>query len=174
MAKKEGKLKVGEIKNKIAEENVQEINEPKVEVAVEENPATENPVADKPATEKPEKVIIKPQPTQDAMDNRKIAWLAYLLFFIPLLINKNSEFVRHNANEGLEINIFDAVGLILLLVGVCVKTTNASIHLMLIIFTIIGLGLLVLTIITKIYMIVVSCQGKKVNTPWMWDIKIIK
>ena len=42
------------------------------------------------------------------------------------------------------------------------------------IFVIIGAGLLVLTIITKIYMIVATLQGKETSTPWMWNIRIIK
>ncbi len=114
------------------------------------------------------------KPTEDALQTRKFAWLAYILFFIPLLINRNSEFVRHNANEGLEINIIDVVGLVFLFVGIFVKTTATVSHLLTIICFIIGICLLVLTTITKIYMIVVSSMGKKVTTPWLAKIKIIK
>ena len=96
------------------------------------------------------------------------------MFFIPLLINSKSAFVRHHANEGLEINIFDVIGLTLLLVGALVESTNSAVHGLMIIFVLIGTGLLVLTLITKIYMIVTTLQGKETNTPWMWDIKIIK
>lgn len=124
----------------------------------------------------PNKVRIKPkfEPTEDAKQTKNIAWLAYLLFFIPLLINSKSPFVRHHANEGLEINIFDVLGLTLLLVGALVDTTNSAVNGLLLIFVLIGTGLLVLTTITKIYMIVTTLQCKKTNTPWMWNLTIIK
>lgn len=166
MAKDKKEVVVEEKQQKIAEQ-------PEVVKAetTENAAATENT-----ETAKTEKVVIKAryEVTEDAKQTKNIAWLAYLLFFIPLLINKDSAFVRHNANEGLEINIFDAVAIILLCVGTCVRTTNAAVHMLLIIFTIIGLGLLVLTLITKIYMIVVTLKGRKVDTPWMWNIRIIK
>ena len=135
------------------------------------------PVAEPKAEAKEiEKVGDKPKfvPSDDAVANKNFAWLAYILFFIPLLINSQSSFVRHHANEGLEINIFDFVGLTLLLVGSLVNSTVAAVHFLMLIFVIIGAGLLVLTIITKIYMIVATLQGKETSTPWMWNIRIIK
>ena len=166
MAKEKKQTVVEEKQQKIAE-----TEEVKVQAETTENANVENNEPDK-----KEKVVIKAkyEVTEDAKQTKNIAWLAYLLFFIPLLINKDSAFVRHNANEGLEINIFDAIGIVLLCVGTCVRTTNAAAHMLLIIFTIVGLGLLVLTLITKIYMIVVTLKGKKVDTPWMWNIRIIK
>ena len=113
-------------------------------------------------------------PSQDAVENKKYAWWAYILFFIPLLMNAQSPFVRHHANEGLEINIFDAVGLILVLIGALAKPAVASWHALLIIFVLLGSGLLILTTITKIYMIYSTLKGKETTTPWMWDLRIIK
>lgn len=123
---------------------------------------------DKKTTKKPLKI------SKDAQENKNIAWLAYILFFIPLLINNKSAFVRHHANEGLEINIFDGLAVILLLIGGLVKTSVAWVQLLMIIFSIIGLILLVLTTVTKVYMIVSTLAGKEVSTPWMWNVKIIK
>ena len=114
------------------------------------------------------------QPSEDAMQNKNIAWLAYLLFFIPLCINSKSAFVRHHANEGLEINIIDVIGLTLLIVGAVVNSANEAVHTLMLIFVLVGIGLLVLTLVTKIYMIVSSLKGKEVSTPWMWDLRIIK
>lgn len=155
---------------KIVEEKTQKIAEPQ--------PKTEPQVTTEVKVEeaKKETVVIKQhhEITEDARQTMHFAWLAYFLFFIPLLINKNSAFVRHNANEGLEINVFDAIGIILACVGTCVETTNSATHLFLIICTLVGMGLLVLTMVTKIYMMVVSSKGKKVDTPWMWNLKIIK
>lgn len=151
-------VEVGKVQQKIAEEQ-------KVETTPEVK-----------AEPKMEKIGEKPKfvPTEDAVQNKNIAWLAYLLFFIPMLINSKSPFVRHHANEGLEINIFDFIGLTLLLVGSLVNSTVAAVHALMIIFVIVGAGLLVLTLVTKIYMIIATLQGKETNTPWMWNLKIIK
>ena len=111
---------------------------------------------------------------EDIADAKRYAWLSYILFFIPMLINANSPFVRHHANEGLEINIFDAVGLILVLIGALAKPAVASWHALLIIFVLLGSGILILTTITKIYMIYSTLKGKETTTPWMWDLRIIK
>ena len=137
--------------------------------------ATEENVENKPASSQT-KVRLKPKfvPSEDAKQTKNYAWLAYILFFIPLLINSKSAFVRHHANEGLEINIFDLLGTVLLLVGALVETTNNAVNALLLIFVLVGSGLLVLTIITKIYMIVTTLQGKESNTPWMWNLRIIK
>ncbi len=150
-------VEVGEVKQKVAEPTEVKATEANAEPKYER-------IGDKP----------KFVASEDAMQNKNIAWLAYLLFFIPLLINSKSPFVRHHANEGLEVNVFDVIGLTLLLVGSLVNTTVATVHALMIIFVIVGAGLLVLTLITKIYMIVTTLQGKESNTPWMWNLKIIK
>ena len=122
-------------------------------------------------------VTLKPKKspiTEDSMATKKYAWLAYILFFIPLLINSKSAFVRHNANEGLEINIFDAVGLTLLLCGTLIETADVTAQSLLAICSIIGICLLALTTLTKVYMIVYSAMGRQMSTPWMWNLRIIK
>lgn len=122
------------------------------------------------------KVLLKPKfkPTQDAIQNKNIAWLAYILFFIPLLINRKSPFIRHHANEGLEINIFDTIGITLLLIGTLINKPSIALHGVLIICVLIGSGLLVLTTITKIYMVTTTLKGKTTNAPWTWKLRIIK
>ena len=141
----------------------------------EENKTTiEKPTETQPtmvAEKKPEK---QPKLSKDVKENKNIAWLAYLLFFIPLLINKTSPFVRHHANEGLEINIVDFVAAVLLILGATLPTAVAWVGLLTIIFSVIGVVLLVLTTVTKVYMIVSTLHGKAVSTPWMWDLRIIK
>ena len=158
---------------------MEENKKPTPEMQSEESKTTIEPsVNSKPTLveEKPSKPTSKraSKLSADVQETRKYAWLAYILFFIPLLINKNSQFVRHNANEGLEINIFDAIAAVLLIVGAVVTTSIAWIQLLMIIFTVIGFGLLVLTITTKVYMIIASAHGKTVSTPWMWNLRIIK
>ena len=105
----------------------------------------------------------------DAKKARSYAWLAYILFFIPLFINRKNSFVKFHANEGLEINIIDIIGLVLILVGSLVKPTS----IITILLVIIGCGLLTLTLITKIIMIIHSIRGKRKQTPWFFNITII-
>jgi hypothetical protein len=151
-------INVGEFKTTIAE-NVN--NEPKM---VEEEKTV-------PAKKWWNRFInLKSKPvTNDAKQTKHFAWLAYILFFIPLLINSKSAFVRHNANEGLEINIFDAIAAVLLILGAVLTKQIAWVYLLTIIFTVIGIVLLVLTTVTKVYMIAVTLQGREVSTPWMWN-----
>lgn len=115
--------------------------------------------------------IITPE---DISESKKYAWLAYILFFIPLLINRNNEYVRHNANEGLEINLCDFIGVVLILLNTFINTSNLVGSFILLLGSIIGVGLLVLTTITKVYMIVATLLGKRANTPWFWNIRMIR
>ena len=111
----------------------------------------------------------KQEISEDARQSRKYAWLAYILFFIPLLINGKNSFVRHNANEGLEINLVDVIGIIFLLVGALVKPAT----ILTVLCVVIGIALLTLTLITKIFMIVVSAMGIKRQSPWFFNLNIL-
>ena len=55
--------------------------------------------------------------SDEVKSGRGVAWLAYILFFIPLIFMRKNTYVRHHANEGLEINIVDIIGLVLFLVS---------------------------------------------------------
>ncbi len=112
--------------------------------------------------------------TDDAKQNKKFAWLAYIVFFIPLLINKQSNFIRLHANEGLEINVVDVLGLVLLICGAAIKTASLVGHAILILCVIIGVSLLILTTISKIYMIIVCLKGLSHQTPWFSKYRFIK
>lgn len=110
-------------------------------------------------------------------DARKVshfAWLAYILFFIPLLINSKSAYVRHSANEGLEINFVDVIGIVCVLLGKFLAPSNLIAEGLLIGLMIIGCMLLILTTVTKIFMICATLKGKYVSTPWFWNIEIIR
>ncbi|MBM7541857.1 DUF4870 domain-containing protein [Amphibacillus cookii] len=45
----------------------------------------------------------------DVQQNKNIAMIAYLIFFIPLLAAKESKFARYHANQGLNLFIFAAI-----------------------------------------------------------------
>ena len=109
----------------------------------------------------------------DARHNKRFAWLAYILFFIPLLINKKSPFVRLHANEGLDVFIIDMFATAL---TVCGKVIPFSATWSIIgdLMFLAGLGLFALTTVTKIFQIVRVLMGKKNQTPWLWKTRIIK
>jgi len=110
---------------------------------------------------------------EDIKRTKKYAWLAYILFFIPLCINAKSPFVRLHANEGLDVFIIDMFDTICVLVGQLVKFTGLS-AIFGMIATLLGIGIFFLTTITKIFQIVQVCRGKKTQTPWLWKARFIK
>lgn len=111
---------------------------------------------------------------EEVKEGKGVAWLAYILFFIPLLIKGKNNYVRHHANEGLEIFIVDVFAVALLCVGYMVKNNNTWIKLALMVSLIAGVVLLILTTITKIVMIIMCLAGKEARTPWLGHIKFIK
>ncbi len=131
----------------------------------------------KPKKEKPVRIVRENETVitpESIKEGKKCAWLAYILFFVPLLINKSNAYVRHSVNEGLEIFIFDVLAGILLLLNAVVDVQSFLVSALLLVGGLVGWALLLLTTITKLYMIVVSLLGKVVQTPWCWKFRIIK
>lgn len=120
------------------------------------------------------KIPEKKELTEDIKKNRKWAWTAYILFFIPLLINKKSNYLRLHSNEGLDCNIIDVAGAILMLLGKLIKGSTIVAKSILMSMFFLGLGLIALTTITKIVMIICSAKGHTHQTPWLWTWRIIK
>lgn len=110
----------------------------------------------------------------DIQKNKKWAWTAYILFFIPLLIDNKSNYMRLHANEGLDTNLIDLGALLLLLLGTQLKSSLIFWQTAFISMFFMGIGLLFMTTVTKIFMIVQSIRGKKKQTPWLWKARIIK
>ncbi len=111
---------------------------------------------------------------EDIKSGRKVAWMAYILFFLPLIIMGKNSYVRHHANEGLEINIVDVIGLALFLVGKFITSTNQWLSLVLMICNIVGLVLLAVTTIAKVYMIIFALIGKEAQSPFFGKKRMIK
>lgn len=103
----------------------------------------------------------------DAGKGKGVAWLAYILFFIPLLLNGKNSFVRHHANEGLCINIFDAIGIGLYFAGDKLTHDNAWINFALMVAMVSGAVIVALTTITKLVMILMSFAGKEPKNPFI-------
>lgn len=50
----------------------------------------------------------------DIQENKTMAGLAYLLFFLPLITNSNSKYGKFHANQGLLLLLFSIIGHILI------------------------------------------------------------
>ena len=105
---------------------------------------------------------------------RGVAWMAYIIFFLPLIFNGKNAFVRHHANEGLELNILDVIGVGLYLAYKFVVVDNYWVNFGLMIGSIVGLALVAITTITKLFLIIFALAGKEAQSPFFGKGKMIK
>ena len=113
----------------------------------------------------------------EVISGKKVAWLAYILFFIPLLIKKNNRFVRIHANEGLELNILEVVGGLLIaqffLLPKMVENISASWSMISLIVCWIGAALVGVCLLTCVIALIASLFGNQNQTPWLWKRRMI-
>lgn len=123
---------------------------------------------------KNKKKIIKSNISKEEVKNGKgVAWLAYILFFIPLLLNGKNAFVRHHANEGLCLNIIDIIGAGLIIAGLKVAIEGKWAQLGLTLAMVVGIVLIALTTVTKIASMFMVFMGRETRNPFL-RVKIIK
>ena len=103
---------------------------------------------------------------EDVKAGKGVAWLAYILFFIPLLFKGKNPFVRWHANEGLELNLLDILGAGLLTAGWLLKSDDIVLSTVYLIMVTIGAILIALTTLTKLIMIIFCLSGKEARNPW--------
>ena len=114
----------------------------------------------------------------EVLSGRKVAWFAYILFFIPLLFRKHNRFVRIHANEGLEINITELfaalfVGQYFLLPDMMSEMSSTAKTLSLV-FAVIGAGLILACAVTIVVKIITSWFGVYTQRSWLWRRRLIK
>lgn len=113
----------------------------------------------------------------DVMEIREAksyAWLGYLLFFLPLLINRKNRFARIHANEGLELNMVEILGGLLLLPYFLLTNLEGTWHTVTFIMALAGIVLLGMCVLTIIPMMICAMCGLQFQTPWLWKRRIIK
>ena len=103
---------------------------------------------------------------EDIKAGKGVAWLAYILFFIPLLLNGKNPFVRWHVNEGLELNLLDLLGGGLLVAGWLLKSENIIVSTVFLIMVAVGAIIVALTTFTKLIMIIFCLSGKEARNPW--------
>ena len=113
----------------------------------------------------------------EVISGRKIAWTAYILFFIPLLFKRNNRFVRIHANEGLELNIMEILSGILVgqyfLLPKLVETLSATWSMVSFVVCMVGAGLLGACAFTCLIALIASFFGNQHQTPWLWKRRMI-
>ena len=102
------------------------------------------------------------------------AWLGYLLFFLPLLINRKNRFARIHANEGLELNIMEILGVLLILPYFLLKNVPVIWVTVEFVAVLVGVVLLGMCALTIIPMMICAMCGLQFQTPWLWKKRIIK
>lgn len=113
----------------------------------------------------------------EVLSGRGIAWMAYILFFIPLLFKRKNRFVRIHANEGLDVNIVEIISTLLVLqyfllpVYVAIEGIWATVSM---VGAMIGGGLIVACALTIIISIIRSILGNYSQITWLWKKRIIK
>lgn len=81
-------------------------------------------------------------PASDVEQNKVMAILAYILFFVPLLAAKDSPFAKYHANQGLILFIFGIVGnvigaiLAVVVIGICI---TAVVNIVWLVYAILGI-----------------------------------
>ncbi len=112
--------------------------------------------------------------TMEIREAKAYAWLAYILFFLPLLINRKNRFVRVHANEGLELNIIEVLGCLLLLPSFLFTSATGTMSTVIFVLSLAGIVLLGMCVLTIIPMIICAMLGLQFQTPWLWKKRIIK
>lgn len=102
------------------------------------------------------------------------AWLGYLLFFLPLLINRKNRFARIHANEGLELNMMEILGVLLILPYFLLKDVPEIWVTVEFVAVLVGVVLLGMCALTIIPMMICAMCGLQFQTPWLWKKRIIK
>lgn len=113
----------------------------------------------------------------DVMEIREakgFAWLAYILFFLPMLINKKNRFVRVHANEGLDLNIMEILGALLFAPYFIIQDATGTLATAIFVCAIVGLVILGMCALTILPMIICSMCGLQFQIPWLWKKRIIK
>lgn len=107
-------------------------------------------------------------------EGKGVAWLAYLLFFIPLLLKRNNRYVRLSANNGLRLNLIEIIGGILFSLQFFIKNLSDDTQIIISICSVVGLAILGACAVMIIPMMIYTLCGGQFNVPWLWKNRMIK
>ncbi len=142
---------------------------------MEERQYEEKPVKEKKAKREPKKkadyIDLSPE---EVKTGRGVAWMAYILFFIPLIFKGKNRFVRIHANEGLDLNIAEIIGAGLLLPFFLLENLTGIAETAVVACAILGAVVLCACAITLIPVIIGAMCGAQFQIPWLLKKRIIR
>lgn len=115
-----------------------------------------------------------PLDKMEIRESKKYAWLAYILFFLPMLINKKNRFVLVHANEGLDLNIMEVLGALLLIPYFVLTNATGTLATVTLVCVLAGVVILGMCAITIIPMMLCAMFGLQFQIPWLWKKRLIK
>lgn len=107
-------------------------------------------------------------------EGKGVAWLAYILFFIPLLLNRQNRYVRLSANNGLRLNLIELLGGILFSLQFFIKGGSDKVQLIITCCSVAGLAILGACAVMILPLIIYTMCGGQFNMPWLWKNRMIK
>ena len=130
-------------------------------------PAIKPPKPEKPGREK---ISLD---KMEVREGRGVAWMAYILFFIPLLFKRGNRFVRLHANSGLKLNLIEILGGVLFSLQFFLKNVTGTLQTVVTLSGVVGLILLAACVITLPIMIIYAMFGGNFQVPWLWKKRMI-
>ena len=113
----------------------------------------------------------------EVMSGKWFAWLSYILFFLPLIFKGRNRYVRLHANEGLELNLMEILGGLLVgqyfLLPTLIQDLSGTIASISFIAGIVGAALLATCALTAVIMMILALCGIQAQTPWLWTKRIL-
>jgi len=112
-----------------------------------------------------------------SIGGRGVAWMAYILFFIPLIFARKKEYVRFHANQGLVININDLLAFILVaprIFNIQIASIMEILDLIKQILFFVGCLIEAILIVVRIIMMVASIIGSRHRLPLLGKKDIIR
>lgn len=110
----------------------------------------------------------------EVKSGKGVAWLAYILFFLPLIFKGKNRFVRIHANEGLDLNIAEIIGAGLMIPFFVMKDLAGATEIAVYVAAILGAVILVACAITIIPVMIASMCGAQFQIPWLLRKRIIR
>ena len=110
----------------------------------------------------------------EVKSGKGVAWLAYIIFFLPLILKGRNRFVRLHANEGLDLNIAEIVGAALMAPFFLMKDLAGVTELAVYGAAILGAVILVACALTIIPVMIGSMCGAQFQIPWLLKKRLIR
>ena len=147
------------------------MNSPYTGYMEEDSRAERAPKAKKERKKRADYIELSPD---EVKSGKGVAWLAYIIFFLPLILKGRNRFVRLHANEGLDLNIAEIIGAGLMAPFFLMKDLAGITEMAVYGAAILGAVILVACAITIIPVMIGSMCGAQFQIPWLLRKRLIR